>query len=110
MARICDNCGRGIAYGQAVSHAKNRVKRLFKPNLQKLKVLDDGDVRHVKFCTSCIQRLKRDSRLGPFRVINYAPTVAESILKASKIVQPEKKHVEKIPETALKIEDIVGKG
>ena len=83
---------------------------MFKPNLQKLKVLDDGDVRHVKFCTSCIQRLKRDSRLGPFRVINYAPTVAESILKASKIVQPEKKHVEKIPETALKIEDIVGKG
>ena len=109
MARICDNCRRGIAYGQAVSHAKNRVKRLFKPNLQKLKVLDDGDVRHVKFCTSCIQRLKRDSRLGPFRVINYTPSVAESILKAKKIVQPEKKPVEKTPEPALKIEDIVGK-
>ena len=93
MARICDNCGRGIAYGNAVSHAKNRVKRLFKPNLQKLKVLHDGAVRRVKFCTSCIQRLKRDSRLGPFRVISFTPTAVESIPKTSKIIQPEKKHV-----------------
>ncbi|KKS95419.1 MAG: 50S ribosomal protein L28, large subunit ribosomal protein L28 [Candidatus Gottesmanbacteria bacterium GW2011_GWA2_43_14] len=107
MARICDYCGRGIAYGNAVSHAKNRVKRLFKPNLQKLKVLRDGDIVRVKFCTSCIQRLKRDKHMGLYKSINYLPTVADELAK-SQVKVSGKKEVAK-PSESMKIEDIVGK-
>src|SRR3989338_6123785 len=95
MARICDHCRRGIAYGHAVSHAKNRVKRLFAPNLQKLKVLRNGAEIRVKFCTSCIQRLKRDRILGSYRVLNYLPTVAETLSKAEVTVVEKKEAPDK---------------
>lgn len=34
MARKCDISGKGGQFGNRVSHAKNRTKHLFKPNLQ----------------------------------------------------------------------------
>src|SRR3989338_4219144 len=107
MARICDHCHRGIAYGHAVSHAKNRTKRLFAPNLQKLKVSRNGSEIRVKFCTSCIKRLKRDRRLGPYGFLNYLPTVAETLSKVGVTVVENKEASGKKIDT-LKIEDIVG--
>ena len=115
MAMRCQNCGRGVGYGNAVSHAKNRVKRLFKPNLQKLKVLKDGEIRRVKLCTNCIQRLKKDRQFGPFRLISYIKEdreIKEAMAKAAKIEVPVaavKEDAAKKKAEAMKIEDIVGK-
>lgn len=106
MAFKCDFCRKGIQYGHAVSHAKNRVRRIFKPNLQKLKVMLNGVVVRVKFCTSCIKRLKKDGRLGMFALRQFAP----SVLPDLPVAIPKKEEVkeEKAKET-LKIEEIVGK-
>ena len=113
MALICQNCGKGIGYGHAVSHAKNRVRRIFKPNLQKLKVLRNGIVVRVKMCTNCIQRLKMDKRIGQFRLIQYIKedkTVKEEMAKFLKKPKEEGVKVEeKKKAEELKIEDIVGK-
>lgn len=115
MALICDNCGRGIMYGHAVSHAKNRIRRVFRPNLQKLKVLRNGIIARVKLCTSCIQRLKKDGRMGALRLVQYAKAdkeIKETLASMPKIEIPkaeDKKTKEKKKEESLKIEDIVGK-
>lgn len=115
MALVCDNCRRGIMYGHAVSHAKNRTRRIFKPNLQKLKVLRNGIIVRVKLCTSCIQRLKKDGRIGTYRFVKYAKAdkeIKETLAKMPKIEIPkaeDKKTKEKKKEESLKIEDIVGK-
>ena len=58
----CENCGKGVMYGHNVSHAKNRTKRLFKPNLHAARVMIDGMVRRVKLCTKCLRRLKKQSK------------------------------------------------
>ncbi|OGG16913.1 50S ribosomal protein L28 [Candidatus Gottesmanbacteria bacterium RIFCSPHIGHO2_02_FULL_39_14] len=113
MALICQHCGRGIGYGHAVSHAKNRTRRIFKPNIQKLKVLKNGISVRLKLCTSCIQRLKKDKYLGQFRLIQYLQadqTVKEEMAKIVKkpTVESVKVEEEKRGEE-LKIEDIVGK-
>src|SRR3990172_7012674 len=108
MAMRCQNCGKGVGYGHAVSHAKNRVNRLFKPNLQKLKVLKDGTVARVKLCTNCIQRLKKDQKLGPFRLISYIKEdqeIKEGMAKAAKIEVP--KAEEKITPDAKKAEELL---
>jgi|SRR3989338_2847775 len=114
MGRICQNCGRGIGYGNAVSHAKNRTKRIFKPNLQKLKVMKNGNTVRVKLCTRCIQRLKMDRRLGQYKLIQYVNAEKEVKQAVAGILEKieEKKEVkEKIvkEQEELKIEDIVGK-
>src|SRR3989344_3334836 len=106
MALNCQNCGKGIGYGHAVSHAKNRTKRLFKPNIQKLKVMRDGRQIRVKLCTRCIQRLKKDTILGPMRVIQYINAdreIKEAIGNLAKVEVPKdiavdtkKKKAEKI--------------
>lgn len=59
MARVCHVCGKGAATGNNVSPANNRTKRRFLPNLQKIRILDDdGRVKRVKVCTSCIKANK----------------------------------------------------
>ena len=55
MARICYVCGKGPAVGNNVSHANNKTRRRWLPNLQRVKILtDQEEVRRVKVCTRCL--------------------------------------------------------
>ena len=55
MARVCYVCGKRPSTGNNVSHANNKTKRRWLPNLQTARILDDsGAVRKVRVCTSCI--------------------------------------------------------
>ena len=58
MARICAVCGKGPTTGNHVSHANNRVKRRWYPNLQTVRTLVDGAPRRVRVCTRCIRSNK----------------------------------------------------
>ena len=42
MARRCALTGKGVQYGNNVSHAKNRTRRRFLPNLQHFSLLSDA--------------------------------------------------------------------
>ena len=55
MANVCDVCGKKPMTGCNVSHAKNRTKRVFQPNLQKVRAVQNGSVRSMKVCTRCIR-------------------------------------------------------
>jgi len=51
----CYVCNKGVTFGNNVSHANNRVRRTWRPNLQVMRVLDkDGKIIKVKVCTSCM--------------------------------------------------------
>ncbi|MDZ7780404.1 MAG: 50S ribosomal protein L28 [Gemmatimonadota bacterium] len=55
MARICYTCGKGPGIGNNVSHANNKKKRRWLPNLQSVKIIDrEGVRRRVRVCTQCI--------------------------------------------------------
>jgi len=47
MARVCYVTGRRTTSGNNRSHAMNKTKRNFKPNLQKVKILVDGKPKRV---------------------------------------------------------------
>jgi large subunit ribosomal protein L28 len=57
----CDNCGKAPVFGNNVSHAKNRTPRLFRPNLQKVSILDAKSGRRVQkvLCAKCIKSLSK---------------------------------------------------
>ena len=62
MARVCYVCGKGPGTGNNVSHAHNKTRRRWLPNLQPVKIqLDDGSNRRVRVCTNCIKsgRIKK---------------------------------------------------
>jgi large subunit ribosomal protein L28 len=56
MARKCDICGKGPMFGNTISHAHNVSKRVFYPNVHKMRVLEiDGSVVRKRVCTKCLK-------------------------------------------------------
>ena len=55
MSRECDICGKKPLVGSHVSHAHNVNKRRFKPNLQSVRAVQDGQVKKMIVCTNCIK-------------------------------------------------------
>lgn len=55
MARICTVCSKGPMTGNHVSHANNRRKRRWFPNLQVVRVMVEGAPRRVRVCTQCLK-------------------------------------------------------
>ena len=68
MAQInrsrCYACEKGVTYGNNVSHANNKVRRTWKPNLQVVRVEKEGKIVKVKVCTRCLAagKVKRAPR------------------------------------------------
>ena len=52
MSRICELTGKGRQVGHNVSHANNKTKRVFLPNLQNVTLLSDKLDRSFKFRVS----------------------------------------------------------
>lgn len=55
----CANCGKGVMYGHNVSHAKNRTRKIFKPNLHAAKITIGTASRRVRLCTKCLRMYKK---------------------------------------------------
>lgn len=52
--RRCVVCGKGPSVGYKVSHANNRTRRRWYPNLQRVRVVLNGQTRRVRVCTACL--------------------------------------------------------
>lgn len=55
MARRCEICGKGPQVGHNVSHANNRTKRRWYPNLHRVHAMQDGTTRYIRVCTRCLR-------------------------------------------------------
>ena len=53
--RHCAICGKHPSVGNNVSHANNRTKRRWQPNLQEVRALVGGGVKRILVCTRCIR-------------------------------------------------------
>ena len=55
MANMCEICGKKPSTGNNVSHAHNKTRRRWLPNLQKVRVAGTGGGRQMRVCTRCIR-------------------------------------------------------
>ena len=68
MARKCELCGKGTVAGNNVPRKGQprkkggagqnigvKTKRVFKPNLVKVKTVIDGTTKTIKVCTRCLR-------------------------------------------------------
>ncbi|OQY07604.1 MAG: 50S ribosomal protein L28 [Desulfobacteraceae bacterium 4572_123] len=55
MSKICEICGKKPLVGNNVSHAHNKTKRRFNPNLQRVRTIHDGTTKRIMVCTNCIK-------------------------------------------------------
>jgi large subunit ribosomal protein L28 len=63
---VCYACGRGVSFGNNVSHANNKTRRVWKPNLQVARIVIDGTITKVKVCVRCLHagKIERAPRGG----------------------------------------------
>lgn len=62
MARRCAISGKGPMVGNNVSHANNKTKRRFLPNLRVVRItLDDGSTQKIKISAKELRTLKKNS-------------------------------------------------
>lgn len=55
MAKICEICGKKPVTGHNISHAHNRTKRRWLPNLQSVRASVNGRTKRMRVCTQCIK-------------------------------------------------------
>lgn len=56
MARVCEVCQKGPQFGNSISHAHNVTKRVWRPNLQRVRIVEEnGTRRRVRICTRCLR-------------------------------------------------------
>ena len=68
MSRRCELTGKGVQSGNNVSHANNRTRRRFLPNLQSKMMLSDALGKSVRFrvTTSAIRTVERQGGLDSY--------------------------------------------
>ena len=51
----CSVCGKGVVFGQNVSHSNRKTNRTWKPNIRKVKAIVDGTPKTVAVCARCLR-------------------------------------------------------
>ena len=75
--RVCYVCGKGVSFGNNVSHANNRTRRVWKPNLQVARILVEGKITKVKVCTRWILLAARQ-RVQTFTFCTLPSTIVRT--------------------------------
>ena len=96
MARRCELTGKGLLVGNNVSHANNKTKRVYRPNLQTLSLASEalGNSYKLRICMNALRTLDRQGGLDPFlmkakdsvlsdRALKLKRTIAKKLAKAA---------------------------
>lgn len=68
---FCHHCGKGMLFGHSRTHHRGvaggrwkkrapKTNRVFKPNLQHIKIIENEKTIVVSLCTKCLKRVKKD--------------------------------------------------
>jgi len=70
MARKCALTGRGVQSGNNVSHAHNKTRRRFLPNLQDISLMSDALGHHVslRVCARTVRTVEHNGGLDDFLI------------------------------------------
>ena len=55
VSAYCEICQKGAMSGMNVSHSHLKTKRKWKPNIQRVRALVDGEIKRVNVCTRCLR-------------------------------------------------------
>ncbi|PQM62289.1 MAG: 50S ribosomal protein L28 [Rhodobacteraceae bacterium] len=86
MSRRCELTGKGVMTGNNVSHAKNRTRRRFLPNLNNVSLVSEALGRSFKFkiSASALRSVDRIGGLDAFLLKAKETELSTSALKVKK--------------------------
>jgi len=51
----CEVCGKSVQFGHNVSHSNKKTPKMWKPNIKRLRVMENGRTLRKYVCTRCIR-------------------------------------------------------
>ena len=68
MSRRCQITGKGVLTGNNVSHANNKTRRRFLPNLQDASLLSDtlGSAVRLRVCTGALRTIEHNGGIDAY--------------------------------------------
>ena len=88
MSMRCELTGKTFLTGNNVSHAKNRTKRRFLPNLQNISFTSDklGKSFKLKVATSAIRTVEKKGGLDNFLISTPNSKLPDNAKKIKKLI------------------------
>jgi large subunit ribosomal protein L28 len=59
MSGNCDLCGKNLLFGHKISHSKRATNRIWRPNLQKVRVQSGKSAVSLRVCSRCMRTLRK---------------------------------------------------
>jgi large subunit ribosomal protein L28 len=89
MARRCAITGKGVMSGNNVSHANNKTRRRFLPNLQETSFLSEalGQMVHLRLSTRAIRTIEFHGGIDAYLLKSNSLKLDSQILKIKKAVK-----------------------
>jgi len=96
MSRRCELTGKGVLVGNNVSHANNKTKRVYRPNLQTVSLVSEalGNAYKLRISMNALRSVDRSGGLDPFllrsrdnvlsmRALRLKRAIAKKLAKAA---------------------------
>lgn len=65
----CEITGKGLTFGNQISHSHRVTGRVWKPNLQSTKIVINGNLVKVKVCTKTLKSLKGANEVEVMQIL-----------------------------------------
>ncbi len=86
MSKKCDITGTGVMSGNNVSHANNKTRRRFLPNLQVVSLLSEklGKIFKLKICSKTLRSIEHNGGLDAYLESTSNAKLSKEALKIKK--------------------------
>jgi len=92
MSKKCDLLGTGVQSGNNVSHANNKTRRRFMPNLQVVSLFSEvlNKVFKLKVCSKTLRSIEHNGGLDSFLTSTSNTKLTEEAKQIKKAIEAKK--------------------
>ncbi|HPI63367.1 MAG TPA: 50S ribosomal protein L28 [Alphaproteobacteria bacterium] len=89
MPRRCDLTGKKVLYGNKVSHANNKTRRRFLPNLQHVSLTSDalGQTVRLRLSTNALRSVEINGGLDAFILTQCSEKLSQEARRLKKRIE-----------------------
>lgn len=92
MSRVCELTGKRVMTGNNVSHAHNKTRRRFLPNLTKASLMSEtlGQTVRLRISTSALRSVEHNDGLDNFLIKSRDNQLSSNALSVKKLIKKKR--------------------
>lgn len=89
MSRVCELTGKAVQYGNHVSHANNKTRRVFRPNLNNVSLISDtlGQTVTFRISANALRSVEHNGGLDNFLLKARDSQLSTKALRLKRVIE-----------------------